>query len=76
MRTENNRINVEEIIHETLNLPTAAIEFDKLKSKYKPLNDLMDDQELYQPVNVEGDFVPGDRKERYVWFKELQICHR
>ena len=47
-----------------------------LKQEYRKLNDLLDDKNLYDPVFVDGDEVPVDRKKRYNWFKDLRVCCR
>ena len=52
----------------------------ELKAAYDSVNNYMESIEHYTPINIDNiiaEFnVPEDRKQRYVWFKDFQICHR
>ena len=68
-RTQSNR--AESISHSFTERETV-VQIDgtsKVKAEYKKLDQ-------YESVCVDGDFVPEDRKMRYLWFKDLKLSHR
>ena len=74
-RSQQNRNETDESIRETLLEIDCVIE-NHLKPEYYQLNNTLNEKEFYEPLLVEGEFVPDDRKKRYHWFKDMKLCHR
>ena len=75
-RVDVNRKTVSDLIPDSFYTPREPVPIATMKNVYKPVNDLLKDKELYEPVHLIGDFIPTDRKKRYNYFDQLQISHR
>ncbi|PKC04345.1 hypothetical protein RhiirA5_379459, partial [Rhizophagus irregularis] len=51
---------------------TAACKRDNLKDKYKQLNNLLFEKQVYEHVNIQ-QYLPNDVMKRYRFIKELQL---
>ncbi|CAB5200808.1 unnamed protein product [Rhizophagus irregularis] len=51
---------------------TAACKRDNLKDKYKQLNNLLFEKQVYEHVNIQ-QYLPNDIMKRYRFIKELQL---
>ena len=60
--------------------PINAVKTSEFKASYDSVNNYMESIEHCVPINIDniitGFNVTEDRKQRYVWFKDFQICHR
>ena len=65
----------------TSSLMIEAVDASNLKKEYEKVNTYMDNIQEYEPIHMDtGDVedfdVPCEKRQRYLWFKELQICSR
>ena len=70
-RSSSNRDNKQETLRETITKPIESVDEKDLRKQYHILNKLISTKDYYEPIPIQGEFVPDDKRKRYNWFKDL-----